>query len=138
MKTKLVFAVFAIALFFLAGCSAPSRTLQAGQFVLKPDESITSDDGSTKLTFLEVSEDSRCPTNVQCVWAGQVKVLIEVTLGTEIQQYTLVTVPAFEGDLSSIEFGDYTVTLTQVDPYPVHRQVTDPADYRATLDIVEN
>jgi hypothetical protein len=135
MKTKSHRAALAITLILLAGCSAPSRTFQDGEFVLRPGESIASGDGSTKVTFVRVTEDSRCPTGVQCVWAGQVMVLLEITLGTEVQQYTLVTVTAFEGNVNSIEVGDYTVTLTQVDPYPVYGQTTNPADYQITLDV---
>ena len=135
MKTKLPFASLVLTLILLAACSAPNQILQAGQIVLRPGDSIASEDGSIKVTFVQVTEDSRCPTNVQCVWAGQVKVLLEVTLGTEVQQYTLVTVTAFEGDVNSIEVGDYTVTLTQVDPYPVYGQATNPADYQTTLDV---
>lgn len=31
-----------------------------------------------KITFLEVIEDSRCPKDVDCVWAGQAKITILV------------------------------------------------------------
>lgn len=30
------------------------------------------------ITFLEVLEDSRCPTNVTCIWEGRVKVKVKV------------------------------------------------------------
>lgn len=29
--------------------------------------------------FIKVLEDSRCPKDVTCIWAGQVKLLVEVT-----------------------------------------------------------
>lgn len=31
-----------------------------------------------KITFLEVLEDSRCPKDVDCVWAGQAKINIRI------------------------------------------------------------
>jgi len=31
-----------------------------------------------KICFKEVVEDSRCPTNVDCIWAGRVKILVEI------------------------------------------------------------
>lgn len=33
---------------------------------------------SVKITFLEVLEDSRCPKDVDCVWAGQAKIKIRI------------------------------------------------------------
>ncbi len=135
MRYILFFALIVVSLILISSCVTPTRILQAGQFVLKPGESITSADGSTKVTFVELAEDSRCATGVECVWAGQVKVLLEITFGTEIQQYTLVSGTKFEGNLDSIDIGDYSIRLTQVDPYPVYGQDINPADYRVTLDI---
>jgi len=41
-------------------------------------EAITIDNVSIKL--LEVLEDSRCPSDVTCIWAGQAKVKVEVNV----------------------------------------------------------
>lgn len=43
------------------------------------------------LKFLKVIEDSRCPKDVTCVWAGQAKVLVEVnSTGKESNQVELL------------------------------------------------
>ncbi|MCF4100764.1 hypothetical protein L1I30_03695 [Gillisia sp. M10.2A] len=34
---------------------------------------------STAVIFKEVISDSRCPQNVTCIWAGEAKILIEIT-----------------------------------------------------------
>jgi len=135
MKNTTFFALIAVSLILISSCAAPTRILQVGQFVLKPGESISSTDGSTKITFVEVTEDSRCATGMECIWAGQVKVLLEITFGTEIQQYTLVSGTMLEGDEDSIDIGEFTVRLVRVDPYPVYGQSTDAADCQVTLDI---
>ena len=31
-----------------------------------------------EVRFVEVVEDSRCPKNVNCIWAGEVTILVEV------------------------------------------------------------
>ena len=35
-----------------------------------------------RVTPLKVLEDSRCPTGVQCVWAGQVRLSVRIDLGS--------------------------------------------------------
>ena len=39
------------------------------------------------VSFLKVLEDSRCPSDVTCIWEGQARVLVEVTeTGKKSQQ----------------------------------------------------
>jgi hypothetical protein len=127
---KLLFATL-IPLILVSACAAQVP----GKIILQPGESATSADNAITVTFIEILEDSRCPADVMCIWAGQVKVLIEVAYGTEIQQYTLTGHTLLEGDVNSITVGEYTITLVQVDPYPLASQPTDAAAYQATLNI---
>lgn len=133
MKSKL--SHLTLLLFLLAGCSQAGGGLPTGTQVLKPGQSISSADGSIALTFVEVLDDSRCPADAMCVWQGNVRVLLEVTQGTELQQYTLTLGELLQGDVDSISVSGSTVALVQVDPYPLASQPTDPADYEITLSI---
>ncbi len=80
---------------------------------------------------IEVLEDSRCPARVQCVWAGQVRVLVAVgaPTGGEVSRHeltqgkpevmyggalTLVTVEPPKGTLGSLERDAYRFTFTYV------------------------
>jgi len=47
---------------------------------------VTSD--GVKIQFEEVIEDSRCPANVQCVWAGQARVKVNIS-GPNMPEETL-------------------------------------------------
>lgn len=136
MKTKIVFALIISSLILLTACSA-ARTFADGQYVLKVGESISNAAGSVKIRFVEVLEDSRCPADATCIWAGQAKVLVEVKNGTVAQQYTLTLDTLLEGDVNSIDIESYTITLVQVDPYPLASQPIDFADYSITLDIAQ-
>lgn len=131
---QLTYLAFLIAV-LLAACASAATALPAGEHVLALGQSVASADGSVTITFVEILEDSRCPADAMCVWQGNVKVLIEVSQGTEAQQFTLTLGELLEGDVNSITVGDSTVTLTQVDPYPLASQPADPADYRITINI---
>ena len=132
MKPKFLLAL-TTCLLFLPACSPAAQTLRPGQLNLKPGESASSPDGSVTITFVEVVQDSRCPSDVECVWAGNIQVLIEVHQGTELQQYTL-TLPPLEGDTSVFTLADYTIELKDVQPYPVSTDPIDLADYTITLE----
>ena len=80
---------------------------------------------------IEVLEDSRCPARVQCVWAGQVRVLVAVgsPTGGEVSRHeltqgkpevmyggalTLVTVEPPKGTMGSVARDAYRFTFTYV------------------------
>ena len=89
------------------------------------------DAGGLRLRPLELSEDSRCPAQVQCVWAGRVRIIAEVerpgggelvntglTLGEPVAIYggrlTLVAVQPDKGFPGSIAPERYRFTFTFV------------------------
>jgi len=84
-----------------------------------------------RLRPLEVLEDSRCPARVQCVWAGQVRILVAVgsPTGGEISRHeltqgkplivhrgalTLAAVEPPKGTIGSMEREAYRLTFTYV------------------------
>ncbi len=42
----------------------------------------TADRGRLKIKFLEIVEDSRCPRDATCIWAGNAKIRISISRGT--------------------------------------------------------
>lgn len=80
------------------------------------------------VTPLEVVDDSRCPPEVQCVWAGTVRVraTLESGLGT-----SPVTFEIGQSITTEAEF----VTLTSVTPTPTAGESINPADYRFTFEV---
>jgi hypothetical protein len=77
------------------------------------------------LIELSVIDDSRCPANVQCIWAGNAKVKLAVK-GTEAEQKRLDLCLGqcdkgfVEADTVSFEQDNksYSLILTSVTPYP--------------------
>ena len=81
------------------------------------------------MRFVAVTEDSRCPRDVTCVWAGQVKIQLEIHESSKAASM----VEVLEG--GSTDAGDYRVTLVGVEPQPLSTVKIAPQDYRATLKI---
>ena len=89
-------------------------------------------DGLT-IEFSNVLEDSRCPRQVNCVWAGQVRIVIYAWLtGVEPTAFELNTTPSLNQDV--IPYDAYQIRLLSLDPYP---ETVEPKlrleDYRATF-----
>ena len=93
-----------------------------------------------ELKFVEVLQDSRCPKNVNCVWAGEVVVLIDVfEKGIKSDQKKLTLSPTSQlqnllGNLFTSE--SLTISGFNVLPYPVSGIKTKKEDYYIQLDVI--
>ncbi|BAP32779.1 uncharacterized protein CHSO_3742 [Chryseobacterium sp. StRB126] len=129
--------LFSLGVFALTGCDAQKKTKadsKAPEMTtnIKPDEQkndlIYLNEGENKflldykmnITFKGISEDSRCPEGVNCIWAGAALAQIEV-MGTSTRPVLLnlasIDFPA-RNYLQAAEFNGYTITLKEVTPYP--------------------
>jgi hypothetical protein len=114
----------------LAACSTARpeqpRSVDPGSTVaLAVGETAVVRNADVKIRFAGVTEDSRCPRDVECVWAGQVKIQLEIRVRT------LTRVEVSEGD--STPAGPYRVTLVRLEPQPLSNVRIAMPDYRATL-----
>ena len=82
-----------------------------------------------RLGFEQVTQESRCPSDVVCVWEGEVTLVLGITVGDG------PTVPQtinLRGGVSApVTIQGVTVTLFRVDPYPVSTEPHGPEDYVA-------
>ena len=87
--------IFVLAAAGLVACDGePAAPKPGDAFTLKLHERATLDAIHTSVRFLEVSEDSRCPSRVQCVWAGNGAVVLEVApADADAKEDTLHTNP---------------------------------------------
>lgn len=72
------------------------------------------------VTFKRISEDSRCPKDVNCIWAGVAVAEIEV-MGTATRPVTLSLATVDNKGRNyhqSADFNGYRITLAEVNPYP--------------------
>ena len=113
-------------------CSASTVQATLGQqFVLRAGQTASVVDERLVITFVKVSQDSRCPLNVMCVWAGEARVMIQVGLnGQDMGQQELVL--SAGGSPAAISLDKYHLQLLRLDPYPTTAGVA-PGDYTATM-----
>jgi hypothetical protein len=71
-----------------------------------------------------LKNDSRCPTNVTCIWAGEVQTEFYFTLEGQ-QEPVPVTLKGGEEE-AMVSYKGYTLTLYAVDPYPVQQKEGTP------------
>ena len=117
----------------LAGCdlllshgdSAAPRTILIGRtFVMEEGTAVRLGGGGPLLSFEDVPEDSRCPSNVMCVWAGRARAIFDLA-GSERDTTFVLTIPGLtptpyeqneELPVQGLEF-----QLLELSPYPVFR-----------------
>jgi len=100
--------------------------------VLAPGATTTVPGASTTIRFEGVTNDSRCPGDATCVWAGDAIVRVVVSSsGRASSAYELHTF-----DLKPVQHNDLTISLETLSPYPFASRGPIPSgDYRATLRI---
>ena len=90
-----------------------------------------------RLRFEDVLEDSRCPTQVECVWTGQARIAVIVQPADSTPTtVTFSTNPAPDQNVQTAQVGAYVIELISLDPYPqTPDNGFDLEQYRATLEV---
>jgi hypothetical protein len=120
---------------FICSNAAAGQTARAGrEFKVKVGQVVTLDGGSLRVRFERVASDSRCPVDVDCVWAGNAEVVVEVggRRGRGKQTLTLNTDAGGQVP-SEAKYGRYTVKLVNLSPQPRGDRKIQPGRYTATL-----
>lgn len=133
---KTTFFLFAFATLFTA-VSCDTSHLKTDPFelgtpfLLAPGQQSNCLDCEVSVSFTKVVSDSRCPSDVDCVWAG----IAEVELSVETEGESHVILLATVGENNSIVVGGYLFSLGAVDPYPTSQNPIAQSDYRITLTV---
>ncbi len=80
-------------------------------------------------TFQQVLEDSRCPIDVTCIWAGLVEVSLRVAVSGHERELSLSTLPPENSAL----FENHIFRLIKVRPLPRANQDIDGSAYFVTV-----
>ncbi len=108
----------------------------AHQFEIKAGRVAALDGGRLRIRFVSVAADSRCPEDVDCVWAGDAEVVFKVGGKGWRGRRTLSlhTTPRGE-QVSEVRFGRYTLSLVGLAPRPRSDRQIAPGQYTATLQV---
>lgn len=112
-----------------AGAPAPHEAALNQDIRLAPGERALFGPQKLDVEFVRVVEDSRCPTDVTCVWAGEVK----VQLSTRIDAGAAVQHEITAGQYATV--GELRLIVVQVQPERISTHKISPEEYRVTLKV---
>ena len=135
LKRFCLLLILVLAVALLAGCSGALKASLGSEFTLSVGQSARIASESMDIKFTDVTEDSRCPKNVQCIWAGQVGCAIEITKENTKNPITL-TDSAGTGSSAGYIFQDYKIVFA-VSPYPEAGKPIAKGDYRLKLTVTK-
>lgn len=85
--------------------------------------------GRVTVKFLELVEDSRCPADVNCVWAGVARIRVRVSRNGKSSEFELNT---NQREKPAV-FQGYSITLIDLKPRQSTTSKYSPSAYEATL-----
>jgi hypothetical protein len=142
ITSKIIMPVLVVCLVALVACGAQAKvrarkTVRLNQnFVLRVGQEVSVAEQKLNVKLVSVPEDSRCPKGVTCIWAGNVRVRLQVTkVGGKPVKVELSLNPRDFPDGEAADCGNYKLKLVGVEPYPVADQQLKPADYTVTLSV---
>lgn len=111
--------------------TAAAQTTSQVTLLAGKQKTVTRD--KLKIKFVSV-EDSRCPKDVDCIWAGNVKVTIKVTNRKgESKTFDLNS----NLETKPVRFEGYEIKLGSVTPYPKANAPTSPNGYTASFTVTK-
>ena len=112
-KLLLIFSIVSI----IVSCQALAQKQDTPETVFNvPLTKTTTQDGAS-ITLVAVVEDSRCPRDTTCIWAGKavVKILVRAS-GEDAQEMTVVFQNESQSVIATTE--DTVFTVLKLLPYP--------------------
>lgn len=127
MKQIILGVLFSLLIFTSCNKDEQVKTLVLEE-KLHIDQAFVSADNSLKFTITEIN-DSRCPSDVVCVWQGEaaVKITVESPLAGTLELSTFHN--------QSDTLGTYIFQILEVTPYPVSTETIELNEYNVKLKV---
>lgn len=120
---------------FFTACSSGNVTAALGaEFTLPSGKTAVISAESLKIKFVEVTGDSRCPTGVECIQAGDVKCLMLINYNDSQSSLTFTQLGGNEN--TPQDFNVYRITF-KVEPYPVYPNKIEQGDYKMVMTVIK-
>jgi len=132
----LIFGIACIAALTIApnalGVASSGKNILLDQFHLKVNQTA-SEPENIKVKFLNVTDDSRCPSGVACIWQGKSTVAVNVIKNNQdMGNFSLVS-GLGDGNATVSIPGGYFLQITKIEPYPTSGTKIPLANYTATF-----
>jgi len=105
------------------------------EFILQINQSAEIKSEDITVTFFNVTSDSRCPSDVTCIWQGQAGIELDVQKG-EVESTVSLSIGGDSSPEESI-FNSYLIQLVDLSPYPISTKNIQPEDYTVTIKITK-
>ena len=137
--------ILLLLLLLIAGALAPNLIAAAftqgparlgKEFAIKAGEQLKLEGSDFQVKFVGVPQDSRCPTGVNCIWAGNAEVTLNLNYDKCTTNLTLNTHDSPQTKQEG-KAGAFSVKLIKLDPYPRADEKIAASDYVATLVITK-
>lgn len=106
--------------------STPSLGLE---FSLKPGQQTSISGEDLNVQFKSVTNDSRCPTGAQCIWAGNAEVNVELSKAGSAASTVQLNTAETTSLPSQATYLNYTIQVTGLQPTPEVNATIAQSDY---------
>jgi len=117
----------------LASCAAVEPTIAAEPgvaFSLPVGKTAVINGNGTRIRFDEVRNDSRCPADVTCVWAGDAEVVVTISRNGSLDDSRILSFIQPKNETTS---GDLRIHLVDLAPVPRQSDGSAPRAYVVQL-----
>ncbi len=135
MKRLSLLVVLISVLVLVAGCFpfGPDSQKLDEEFKISIDDTARIKGEKLEITFMEVIEDSRCPSDVTCIWQGRVSVRLQIEYNGDFYNMVLIQYGLYDG-YDAETYQEFTFTY-KVEPYPESDKVIKNRDYELLMTV---
>lgn len=125
-----IFTAFLFAFFLLSTFAAtPAKPLrQHGKVQIYHEANVS----GVRVKFVDLIEDSRCPTDTQCIWAGNAKIKVQLSKNGKSKVVEMNT----GMEPRAIRFEGYEIKITKLTPQPASNIRIRKDGYVATFSVL--
>jgi hypothetical protein len=138
-KYSLHLPVILLLLLSLAGCGKGPAEINASlgqEFSLSIGQSAEILGENLNIKFSEVTGDSRCPKDVNCPWAGEATLVLDINHAGSLNRITL-TEPGLTDEYSQDNYAGYLLAF-HLFPYPNAGENIPMDEYRLSLTVTKS